>query len=387
MWLYKARVLTHDFHFHEMNVNIEQGKIISLSNGNGRNQENGIELTGFMILPGLIDMHVHGYLGYNVMTAQGNEMDKLSLLLAQNGITSFVPTTTTVEKNQILSALRRIRKLAESGMSGACIRAIYMEGPFISQTYTGALLGGGIINPNMGVLNEFLNAGGDWIKLIAIAPEKKDAESLIRACVKNNIIVTIAHTAATYMDTVKAIKTGASHITHLFNAMSGLHHREPGVIGAAWETSVTVELICDGYHISPTVIKMAYRLFGSKRIILISDNTQISGMEDGIYEMDGQISIVNNHICRLLNGPINGNMHSLMYCVKQAVSFGIPLELAVKMATLNPAKVLGIDSFTGSLEVGKDADLVVVDKNFNVYMTMVKGNIVYQKHWDYKNQL
>jgi len=210
---------------------------------------------------------------------------------------------------------------------------------------------------------------------VDVAPETDGAEEFIRKALRL-CTVSIAHTTADYEQTTKALRWGATHATHLFNAMTGLSHRQPGTVGAIFDSPATAELICDGIHVHPAVIRTAWKVLGSDRVVLISDAMSAAGMPDGEYKLGGQIVIVRDGAARLKDGSLAGSTTNVMQCVRNAIRFGIPPEQAVKAASINPAKVLKCDRFTGSIEIGKYADLVVVDNEFNINKVFIKGHIL-----------
>jgi N-acetylglucosamine-6-phosphate deacetylase len=255
---------------------------------------------------------------------------------------------------------------------GAYIHGIYMEGPFFSKNKKGAQAEEHLKDPDIQLFNRLYKASGENIKICALAPELENSEEFINE-VKNKVVLSLAHTDSDYQKALTSINLGVKNITHLYNAMSPFNHRSPGVIGAAFDSDVTVELICDGIHVHPAVIRATFKTVGSDRVILVSDSMAACGMKDGYYKLGGQNIIVKNGKATLKNGTIAGSTTNLMECVKNCYMFGIPLEQAIKSATFNPAKLIGVDDKTGSIKVGKYADLVLIDKNFNVKGVFVKG--------------
>lgn len=336
-----------------------------------------MDLTGLRVFPGLIDMHIHGFRGHYCLDENPDSLCDFAAELARYGVTSFLPTTTAAPPALLLNALRRLKSISGNN-NGAVIRGIYMEGPFLSPIYKGAMREDCLCLPDTALDEAFQEASGGLLKVMAIAPELDGADVLIRWCVKNGIRPSIAHTAADYVTACAAIGAGADHVTHLFNAMADPRHREPGVFGAALDGGATAEIIADGHHVHPAFLRMAYRLFGPERLILISDDTPISGCGDGSFCMDGRVSVVRDGVCRLPDGTINGNVQPLLTCVLRAEQFGIPLTDAVRMASETPAKKLGIYNETGSIAPGKSADLFVLDEQNRVRLTMVGGRMVYQ---------
>lgn len=336
-----------------------------------------MDLTGLRVFPGLIDMHIHGFRGHYCLDENPDSLCDFAAELARYGVTSFLPTTTATPPALLLNALRRLKSISGNN-NGAVIRGIYMEGPFLSPVYKGAMREDCLCLPDTALAEAFQEASGGLLKVMAIAPELDGADVLIRWCVKNGIRPSIAHTAADYATACAAIGAGADHVTHLFNAMADPRHREPGVFGAALDGGATAEIIADGHHVHPAFLRMAYRLFGPERLILTSDDTPISGCGDGSFCMDGRVSVVRDGVCRLPDGTINGNVQPLLTCVLRAEQFGIPLTDAVRMASETPAKKLGIYNETGSIAPGKSADLFVLDEQNRVRLTMVGGRMVYQ---------
>ncbi len=374
MWLKNGYVFTADYVFRKLDVRIEDGRLLQLEQpASSSPAGEDVDLNGSYLIPGLIDLHIHGFGGINVMTADEKALNRMSLALAEAGVTSFAATTTTLASANICQALRKISLAKRNGPAGARIQGAYLEGPFISPAKKGAMQERYILEPDPVVLQEFLDIAPGLVKIVAIAPERAGASAVIRCCAEQGVVASIAHTTASYEQTMAAIRQGAGQITHLFNAMPGLHHREPGPIGAAIDNPVSAELICDGRHIHPSVLRAAYKMLGCKKIVMISDAIPFAGLGDGEYEMDGIKSIVRDGLSRLEDGTINGNVHSLADGLRSAVSFGIPLEDAIQMATINPARALGIDAGLGSIEPGKKADLTVLNRDLTVGSAYVDG--------------
>lgn len=375
MILKNGTVMMPDGDFFRTDLLIK-GRIISGFSSNAY-EADIFDLTGCRILPGLIDIHNHGYRGHYTLDPDPNSLRALAAELASEGVTSFLPTTTAASLKDLKACLYRLKHFCTEENDGAVARGIYMEGPFLSLDYKGAMIESNMLNPDISLIDNFMKVAGGFLKIISLAPELPEAEDAIHFCVKNGIIPSIAHTASDYEIARRAISAGADHITHLFNAMADPKHREPGVMGALLDSVATAEIICDGHHVHPSFVRMMFHLLGDERMILISDDTPISGLGDGKFVMDGVTSIVKDGVCRLENGTINGNVQPLLYCVLKATELGIPFASAVKMATSAPAKRIGIFSETGSIEVGKNADLLVLDYNNLVKMTVVRGKPVY----------
>lgn len=323
------------------------------------------------LLPGLVDIHFHGAAGYDFCDGTQEAYRAIEEYENRHGITSICPATMTLPAEE----LRLIVKSAvSSGLK--CLRGIHLEGPFISKEKKGAQNGEHIILPDMNLLLSLQEDADGLIKIVSIAPELCGAIECIESLNKK-FCFSIAHTTADYATAVKAIAAGAKHVTHLYNAMPVSTHREPSVPGAAADSeNVEVELICDGVHVHPSVVRSTFRIFGNDRVILISDSMRATGMEDGNYTLGGQDVIVRGALATLSDGTIAGSVTNLYDCMRKAVEMGIPKESAIKAATINPARSIGIDAEYGSLEVGKKADILFADSDLNLQMVIIDGMAV-----------
>lgn len=338
------------------NVDIitENGKFAYI----GKTEKQGIELGGMEILPGFIDIHTHGCGGYDTMDGKIREMSEL---YAQSGVTSWLPTTMTAD----FESLKRISDTNISDINGANVLGFHFEGPYISNEYKGAQNPEYIRNPDIEEYKKFKN-----VKMITVAPETKGCEEFIKHC---DCAVSLGHTGADYETALRAIEAGAVCLTHTFNAMPPIHHRKPGVIGAAVKKNIYAQVICDGLHIHEAMICVLYKLFGTDRMILISDSMRATGLSDGEYDLGGLNVTVRGKEARLKDGTLAGSVSTLFDCVKKAVSFGIPKEDAVKMAAENPARLLNIKK--GQIKEGYDADFITVDGNFDLKNVVISGNL------------
>lgn len=319
--------------------------------------DEGIDFNGNRVFAGLVDIHTHGMGGIDTMDA---ELDKLSALYANAGTTTVYPTTMTAPHNDIVGVLT-----ASHLKDGAKIAGIHLEGPYISEKYKGAQNSDYIRLPDINEFKEYEHA-----KIITIAPELSGTAEYIK---NTNMLVCVGHTGADYETVSKAADAGARCITHTFNAMPPLHHRLPSVLGAAFDKDMYIQVICDGKHIHPSVIRILYKLFGSDRMILISDSMRATGLHDGKYEFGGQEMTVINGTARTPDGALAGSTSTLLDCVKCAVDFGIPEQDAFKMASETPAKMLGLNC--GKIEEGYDCDLIVLDDNNNLDTVIINGEI------------
>lgn len=326
----------------------------------GKTEADGIDLKGNAVFAGLVDIHCHGCMGYDTMDAV--YLNEMSEYQAANGITSWYPTTMTMDYDSI----KKVVSVPIDKIAGANILGFHLEGPYISPKYKGAQNGDFIRNPDIDEYNLFDNA-----KIVTIAPELDGAEEFIEKC---GGVVSIGHTGADFDTAISAIDAGAKCLTHTFNAMPPLHHRHPGVIGAAIEKEIYVQVICDGIHIHKSVIKALYKIFG-KKMILISDSMRATGMPDGEYELGGQQMIVKDGIARTADGAIAGSTSNLFACVRKAIEFGIPIADAFYMASGAPSKLMKLNK--GKIKEGFDADFIAVDKDNKLLMTVIGGKIVH----------
>ena len=326
-------------------IRVENGKFAEI----GKINESGIDLQGQEVIPGLIDIHTHGAMGVDTM--DGENIEKISEYLLKNGITSWLPTTMTVSMEDIKRVTDTI-----PNTKGAKILGYHLEGPYISKNRKGAQNEKYIKNPDIAEFENHKNR-----KMVTLATELPGSMDFIKTC---KSVVSIGHTDCDYETAMEAIKNGAKCLTHTFNAMPPLHHRNVGPIGAAIDENIYVQVICDGLHIHKSVIKMLYRTFSADRMILISDSMRATGLADGEYEFGGQMIDVKNGIARTKDGALAGSTSNLRTCIKKAIEFGIPKDDAIKMASETPAKLLGIKK--GKIEVGYDADFAVVDDEMNI---------------------
>lgn len=331
-----------------------------------------IDGEGCFAIPGLVDIHFHGCVGDDFCDASPDAVAHMAEYEASIGVTSICPATMTLPEEELHLIMKNAG--AYKGTTGAKLVGINMEGPFISAKKKGAQAADHIRKCDEALFRKLQEESGGLIKLVDIAPENDGAMEFIDA-VKDEVVVSIAHTTADYDVASEAFARGACHVTHLYNAMPPLSHRDPGVIGAARDAEdCHVELICDGVHIHPSVVRATFEMFGPERVILISDSMRATGLTDGQYTLGGQDVFVKGPKATLADGTIAGSATNLMGCLKAAVQeMGIPLEDAVACATMNPAKEIGIYDVCGSITPGKAADLVLLDPDLNVKAVYVDG--------------
>lgn len=334
-----------------------------------------IELPDFKLIPGLTDIHFHGCMGHDF--CEGNlEVIKLMAMYEEaNGITNICPATMTLPEEKLLNIVKAARSYKNE--TGANLSGINMEGPFISEKKAGAQNPGFIKNPDLKMFDRIMEASGGLIKLVDIAPELPGTSDFILRN-KDRTIVSFAHSDADYDTAKEAFEKGMHHITHIYNAMNPINHRAPGPIIAAIDNgNVEAEIICDGIHVHPSVVKSTLKLFGSDKVIFISDSMEAAGMPDGDYELGGLPVRKEGNRAFLSDGTIAGSAVNLMDCLRTAVlKMGIPLETAVKCAAVNPARSIGIYDRTGSIEAGKSADLVALNDDLEIKMVINRGKIV-----------
>lgn len=331
-----------------------------------------IDADGLYVLPGLVDVHSHGAVGYDFSDAEPEGLAEILRYEKRCGITTYCPTTMTLPKSQFLAMFDAMKEL-ETGSDMARIAGINMEGPFLDTQKKGAHAADYVQEPDIAFFRE-CNARcaaacptelGRQIRLVTLAPNVPGALEFIEA-LKDETVISLGHTAADYDTARQALDAGAKHITHLFNAMAPFSHREPGLIGAAAEDKdCMAELICDGIHVHASAVRAAFAMFPG-RIVLISDSMRAAGMSDGTYTLGGQQVSVKGKLATLPDGTIAGSVTNLYDCMRTAVSFGIPLEEAVAAATINPAKSIGIDDKVGSIAVGKWSDVLLVDQDLRL---------------------
>ena len=335
-----------------------------------------VDCNGGYITPGFIDLHIHGYLGKDVCDANAESIRTIAGGLVENGVTGFLPTTMTVDMKVIEGALNACREVKNSGeYYGSSILGVHAEGPFISASKKGAQDERYILKPNA----EFVKANEDIIRIITLAPEEdKDFAEIRRMAEETDVVVSMGHTSADYKTAMESTKNGVKHATHLFNAMTPMTHRAPGVVGAALNSDVTCELIVDTYHVDPALYEMVYKMKGRK-LCFITDCLPAGGLPEGEYTLGGAKIIYKNNLCKLEDGTIAGSVLKLNKGVWNVyTNTSIPLYECVNCATFNPANAIGVADRKGSIEVGKDADIVILDNEFNVKKTIIGGVVRYE---------
>ena len=334
----------------------------------------GFDAQGGFLIPGLVDIHTHGAVGEDAGDGRPEGLVRLSRYYAAQGVTSWCPTTETLKETELIRAMHAIRDFVRPS-DGAKIAGVHLEGPFLSREKCGAQNPDNLHAPDVDLFNRLNEASGGLVRLVTVAPELPNVMEFIRAA-SSVCTVSIGHTAAPFDVAAEAFASGASHVTHLFNAMPPLHHREPGVIAAASDAGATAELIVDGLHVHPAAVRLAYRLFGDK-LVLISDSLRCAGMPDGEYELGGRSVTVRDGRATLTGtDTLAGGSIGLMEGLRRAVRFGIPLEAAVTAASYTPAKVIGRAGEIGSLACGRAADFVLLGPDLCVRSVWVDGQMI-----------
>lgn len=366
MIIKNAAVYGKDFSPAVTDLEIENGIIKSI----GKSDSDGLDFSGCVVLPGFIDIHIHGCNMADATDGNAESAAKMSRWLAQNGITSFCPATMTLPVDMLKKCFGYVADTMGKE-EGAYIHGINMEGPFIAPEKKGAQDAAHILEPSYEIFEE-LNAICP-VKLVDIAPEQNGAEEFIAKASKV-CTVSAAHTTANYEQGKKAIAQGISHATHLYNAMNGLTSREAGMVGAVLDSdSVTAELICDGIHICPATLRITFRALGEDRTVVISDAMMAAGLDEGEYTLGGQ-RVIKTDAARLPDGTLAGSATNLFEEFQNLLAFGIPVKQAIKSVTINPARAIGADKITGSIEVGKNADLLILSEDLKeIKAVFVKG--------------
>ena len=352
------------------------GALISQTSGDG----NVLDAAGCYVIPGLVDVHFHGCVGEDFSDATPDGLQKIADFELSQGVTYICPAGMTLPEDQLTAICKNTAAHRKHNAGGAEVVGAHLEGPFLCMAKKGAQNGDYLHDPDGAMLERLQEAAEGCVRLVTLAPEQPNSVEFIKAATKMGIHVSVGHTVAGYETAKAAFEAGADHATHLYNAMPPLAHRDPGVIGAAWEVpSVMPELICDGIHIHPAVVRLTFGLFGKERMIIISDSLRATGMPDGEYPFGGQMIEVHGNRATILGHPetLAGSVTSLMGCLCQAVSFGIPVADAVRACTYNPAKSIGIEDRTGTLDEGKEASIVLLDEtDLSIKAIVFKGQRV-----------
>jgi len=335
-----------------------------------------IDTADHYIIPGLVDIHTHGAMGADFSDGTVEAIREIAKFQLKNGVTSFLGTTMTLPEEQLFNICTISREFIDIDLPDqAVLRGIHLEGPFIGYERRGAQNAAYIIPPDFSIYKRLNEASGSAVKIIVTAPEVDGSPEFIEAAAKE-CTVSLAHSTAGYDTASDAFNAGASHVTHLFNGMNPFNHREPGIIGSAFDSNAYVEIISDGIHLHPSVVRTIFKLFGADRVCLISDSMRACGLADGKYDLGGQSVTVAGKTASIENGSLAGSVTSLTDCLRMAVRFGVPLRNAIKAATITPAKSAGIDGEIGSLSIGKRADILIMDKDLQLKNIIFGGKYI-----------
>ena len=352
--------------FEKTNIKITSNKISDISTS--LYDDESLDCNEKYIIPGLVDIHTHGCAGFDFSSASADEIAVMQKYYLQHGITTILATTVSLSDEDILSATENIKVAATKETTGARIEGINLEGPYLSAKKCGA--------HNIDLLKapdaEFIKSLGNFIKVVNVAPEYENSSDFIKEFSGKT---SIAHTDCDYNQAMTAIGLGADHITHIFNAMNGLHHRNPGVIGAFFDSESVAELICDGIHIAAPILRMMFKAY-SERIAIISDSMAATGLNNGTYKLGSLDVIVNNSVATLADGTLAGSTMNIYDMMCNLISIGVNPEKAIASATQIPAKSVNIDDSCGIIENGKNADLLILNKDFTIDKIIFNGKVI-----------
>ena len=370
MQVKNGNVFLPDFHFKKGDVAFENGVITEKAGGEV------IDAEGCFVVPGFVDIHTHGAVGCDFCEGVMEHDEKIARYEASVGVTSYFGTSMAMTEPVLSNAFATAKKfIDEPRAKAATMRGINMEGPYINKSKKGAQAEENIVNPQVDQFNRLYATSGNNIHFVDLAPELPGAREFIRQ-EHTKTVISFAHTETDYDTAIAGFDEGATHVTHLFNAMPTFSHRAPGLVGAAFDRAEAVELICDGIHIHPSVVRAVFAMFGADRICLISDSMMACGMAEGVYELGGQTVYVKNQRATLENGTLAGSAVPLSECVRRAVTFGIKPEDALRAATATPAREARVSEKVGSLEIGKVADIVILNPDFTVKQVILRGELL-----------
>ena len=373
--LHGGKILTEKVGLIRGDLMIRDGKIAA-SGENLPSEGEILDITGLTVAPGLIDTHNHGCMGTE-FASEDEHFDKGLQYLAESGITTVVPTLRCLPHRRMLLAIENVKREMDRGPRGAKIGGINMEGPFLSPNRIGSMRPENLAKPEKKALLEYLAACEGTLRSITMAPEVEGVLELVEEVLFAGVNPSVGHTNATFEEAKAMADAGATLVTHLFNAMSGFTHRAPGVVGEALtDDRLTCELICDYVHNTPAAVDLAIRSKGIDKIVMISDTGRMSGLGDGEYIIEGHKRIVKDHLCMTPEGVIAGSVCNLFYDFKNLLNHGYSLSEVSRMASLNPARVIGVDHLTGSIAVGKAADLILLDEEYDLKGVFVDGKRV-----------
>jgi N-acetylglucosamine-6-phosphate deacetylase len=380
-YIVDGNLITSDQKIKVMNVVIENGKIIEITDSAIKPEKDSLQINAKdnYVCPGFIDIHFHGAMGKDTMDGEMASLQVSSNYCAEHGVTSFYPTTWAASPDDILSAINNVKE-NQNKLNGAQALGMHIEGPYINVNYRGAQLQSMIRNPVDEEYHQWFDSG--LVKLITCAPEIPGGMEFIKEAVSEDIRISIGHSGANYEQVIEAANNGASQATHLFNGMQALHHREPGTVGGLLEDDrITTQIICDGEHLHPAIIKIVIKAKSVSKVILITDSIRGAGLADGYFDHKGQKFTVRNGIARTPEGGLSGSTLTMDTAVRNVMLFtGKSIEQIIPMVTTTPAVNMGISNKKGFLKAGYDADLVLLNNHFLVEKTIVNGRMVFSRN-------
>ena len=380
LWIVNARVVAEAGLIESGSVQVVNGRVAAVRVGDHARPVGArvIDGEGQLLIPGMIDVHIHGANGYDMMDGTRQSIEEVSRACAATGCTSFLATSVSSTFEELQRFVECVRMVA-GDEPGALIAGIHAEGPYLNVTRKGMQNALVLRHPNLNEMQRVLEQAGALLKMVTLAPELPGGLALTGYLKEHGVVVAIAHSDATYEEAMEAFRHGASHITHCFNAMRPIHHRDPGLIVAALEQpTVSVQAIVDHVHLHPAVVRLLHRLKGPQGMVLITDALQAMGLGDGDYQFGGQRVSVQAGVARLADGTLASSTVTMNEALRNTVQLGIPVTDAVVMAATTPANLLGLPR-KGRIAVGADADLVLLDRDWQVKWTMIGGRLVYRR--------
>jgi len=374
-----GRTITPLEEFEQADVLIEDGTIVAVGPGVAAGTRcERIDATGRIVAPGFVDIHIHGGAGHDTMDGTREAVEGIAAYVATHGVTSFCPTTMTVAADDIMASIRAVDECQRNPVTGAQPLGVHLEGPYINAAKKGAQPEQHVRTATTLDYERFFSLGN--VRLISLAPEIDENQALIGYARSRGAAVAVGHSSASFEQVAEAVKLGVNQSTHTFNQMEGIHHRKPGTVGAVLMLDdVYAQFIADGIHLHPAIVSMIVRLKGPEHAVLVTDAIRGAGMPNGEYELGGQLIVVKDGAVRLADGTLAGSTLAMDQGVRNTTAFtGRPLRECIRMATLTPARSIGVSNRKGSLEPGKDADIVLLTSRLKVAATMVMGKLAYE---------